>query len=238
MKLICKPRFGGGGENTFLADNFIGNRSHTGNNFVFQRYIEGMPCSVSLVVGKEIMPVALNEILAGWREMNADNFRYCGNITPFAVNSKEVRDAMIQTAIETAELFDLRGSAGVDFIYADKPYVLEINPRFQGSLDSVEWSCDVNLFRLHMLGIEGKRIEIPKPRRYAARAILFARRDSEVKTNLAGNPFFADIPPSGFYDKDAPLVSILASRHSREDVLSKILGRKDMFLSLNQKSGF
>jgi|Deesub1362B_J571_1020462.scaffolds.fasta_scaffold00807_8 hypothetical protein len=227
--VICKPRIGGGGERTFLNKTL---HLEKDREYIFQRYINGIPCSISLIAGKEVYPIASNEILAGWKEMNAENFRYSGNITPL-VNS-EAKKELAKIAIETAELFDLSGSIGVDFVLADKPYVLEINPRFQGSLDSIEWSYDINLFKLHMLGVEGKNIEIPKPKRYAARAIFFAEKHVEIKTNLAGNPFFADVPPAGFYKKDEPLVSILASGHSRENILGKVLERKNAFLSVNK----
>jgi hypothetical protein len=222
IEVICKPRMGGGGEGAFLSKN-----PELKSNLICQRYVRGFPCSVSLIAGREVKPVALNEILVGWKPMNASNFRYSGNVTPF-IAKKEV----VKVAVETAELFDLSGSIGIDFILADKPYVLELNPRFQGSLDSIEWSCDINLFRLHMLGVEGKDIETPKPRRYAARAILFADRRIEVKKSPAGNPFFADVPSRGVYEKGDPLVSILASDSSRKGVLRKVIERRDMFMRM------
>jgi len=231
---ICKPRFGGGGEGTFLKRTFLPDNKISPNDreYIFQRYIKGIPCSVSIIVGRETIPVALNEILAGWKEMNAESFRYSGNITPLKVKEEEKKELM-KLAIETAELFDLSGSIGVDFVLADKPYVLEINPRFQGSLDSIEWSCDINLFKLHVLGVEGKKIELPKVKRYAARTILFANKDIEIKnSNLTGNPFFADIPSSSFYRKEEPLVSILASAPSKEKTIEKILKRKKEFLNI------
>lgn len=224
---ICKPRFGGGGERTLVS-----RKPQQGDDgeYIFQRYIKGIPCSVSLIAGKEITPIALNEILAGWKEMNAYDFRYSGNITPFTI--KEKKKELIKLAVETAELFNLSGSIGVDFVLADKPYVLEINPRFQGSLDSIEWSCDTNIFRLHMLGVEGRRIEAPKIKRYAARTILFADRDIKIRSlNLIGNPLFADIPPPGFYREEEPLISILAAAYSREEVIRRVVERKMAFLS-------
>jgi len=226
-KTIVKPRRGGGGENVKLYRNDV-----IPKDFIFQRYIDGIPCSVSLIAGKEVYAISVNRILAGWREMNANGFKYAGNFAPFTPDP-EMKNKLIKTAIETVELFDFYGTVGVDFVLADKPYVLEVNPRFQGSLDCVEWSCDINLFRLHMLGVNGKKINVQKPRRFAARTILFADRRIEVKISPAGNPFFADIPCIGdIYDKDWPLVSILASGKSENDVLDKILKRKDMFMKM------
>ncbi|MCS7122270.1 MAG: ATP-grasp domain-containing protein [Archaeoglobaceae archaeon] len=214
---IMKPRIGGGGEEVRL-----GNEDR--NGFIKQRFIDGIPCSVSLIVGREITPIAVNKMIVGWKELNAKGFRYAGNITPLDV-SNEVRKEIEKIAIETVSLFDLLGSVGVDFILAEKPYVLEINPRFQGSLDTVEWSCDVNLFKMHVMAFEGKKVEKPKLKRVAIRAILFSPERVKVLDDLSGNPFYADIPNRGdVYEKDDPLVSILATK------LEEVIRRKEIFM--------
>ncbi|MDI9646502.1 MAG: ATP-grasp domain-containing protein [Archaeoglobales archaeon] len=218
-KAILKPRFGGGGEN--IEFSYIKKEG-----FILQRYIEGIPCSVSLIVGKEIVPIASNLILSGWKEVYSSGFRYSGNVTPFLNNAVE---EMEKIAIETVAIFDLVGSIGVDFVLADKPYVLEINPRFQGSLDSVEWCCDVNVFELHMKSLENQRIERPKYKRFAARAILFAPCDIKINASPFGNAFFADVPKLGCrYQKGEPVVSLLASGY---DWKEKIIERRDLFLN-------
>jgi len=214
---IVKPRRGGGGTGVFLSEEPVNS-----NEFICQRYINGVLCSASLLCGKEIKVVALNHLLSGWKEMNAPDFVYSGNITPF-VCDPDIRIEICKIAVETAELFDLQGSVGVDFVIADKPYVLELNPRFQGSIDSVEWSLDVNLFSLHVASCEGKSVHIPKPRRSAGRAILFADRDLKLRIPLA-HPFFADIP-RGEVKKGEPVLSILASGNN---ITSKILERKKL----------
>lgn len=223
-KTIAKPRFGGGGEGIKFAEK-------AEDGYILQRFIEGIPCSVSLISGKEILPIACNLIFSGWKEMNAEAFRYSGNLTPLKID-EEKRKEMEKIAIETVQLFEVKGSIGVDFILGDKPYVLELNPRFQGSLDSVEWSCDVNIFSMHVMAFEGKRVEKPKFRRFAIRAVLFAKEDMIVKKDLTGNPFYADIP-YGFYKKGEPLVSILASG-SYEEVMKKVLERRDLFFEINR----
>ncbi|MET1123848.1 MAG: ATP-grasp domain-containing protein [Archaeoglobaceae archaeon] len=222
-RTILKPRIGGGGE-----DVVFGREEREG--FVKQRFVDGLACSVSLIVGGEATPIAANEILVGWSEMHASGFRYSGNVTPLF--DAEKVEKIEKLAVEVVSLFNLRGSVGVDFVYADKPYVLEINPRFQGSLDSVEWSCDVNVFAMHVAAFEGRKVERVKPKRFAARAVLFAPEKLKVAANLAGNPFFADVPKAGeVYDRGEPLVSILASGGSREEVISRVRERKNVFLS-------
>ena len=235
-KCILKPIRGGGGEEIKVLGN--SNSKGRKEGYLIQRLIEGIPCSASLMVGKEIEVIALNEILAGWNEMNAQGFRYAGNITPFLVE-EEVRKRLISLAEEVCRLFDLRGSVGVDFIIEKssmKPYILEINPRFQGSLDSIEWSTDLNLFNLHMRALEGKSVrdEIKMEfRRVAIRTIYFSDKTMEIKKDVTGNPFYADIPMKGsIYDKDDPVVSILSSGKTRKEVIEKVIGRRNLFLKL------
>ncbi|AGK61539.1 putative ATP-dependent carboligase related to biotin carboxylase [Archaeoglobus sulfaticallidus PM70-1] len=232
-RVIVKPIRGGGGEDIKLLENEI-----CGKDFLIQEYIEGFPCSASLIVGKDAEVISLNRILAGWSEMNADGFRYSGNTTPLDVK-QELRKKLSRLAVELCELFELKGSVGVDFVVDRNmnPYIIEMNPRFQGSLDAIEWSMDVSLFRLHYLAVEGKKVEVPKARRFAGRFVLFADRTIEIRRNLFGNPFFADIPFKGtVYQKDDPVVSILCSGNSESDVMEKAVDRRNLFLKLNHSA--
>ena len=229
-KIIAKPRKGGGGEEIHFLNEL--NKAEK-SDYIYQRYIDGIPCSVSLIASENyVVPIAINKMFVGWKEMNADGFRYCGNLTPFIVDSEE-KNELIKIAVETASLFDLLGSVGVDFILADKPYVLELNPRFQGSLDSIEWSCDTNLFKLHVKGFFGEKVEIPKFYRLAARAILFADKKVDIRCSPIGNPFFADIPfVNQTYESKDPVVSILSADKSESEVINKIIERKKIFYNL------
>jgi|Deesub1362A_J573_1020465.scaffolds.fasta_scaffold00219_26 hypothetical protein len=230
---IIKPVKGGGGEDI--------TRCKSGDvpieNFLIQRFIDGDPCSISLMVGERIVPIAPNLIIAGWREMNSSGFRYTGNITPLNSPPEIIRE-LERISVEVCELFDLGGSVGVDFVVdkEGKPYILEINPRFQGSLDSIEWSTDVNLFKLHIDTTTGKKIERPKIKRIAGRFILFAKKRIEITSEVVGNPFFADIPKKGvIYEKDDPITSILASGQRIEEIKRKAVERKNVFLKLQHR---
>jgi hypothetical protein len=225
---ILKPVRGGGGEDIRMLDS-------TEGDYIVQRLIRGYPCSASVVVGREVTVIALNKIIAGWKEMNSSGFKYTGNITPLSART-DVRREVEKLAVEVCEIFDIQGSVGVDFIVEDgteSVYILEINPRFHGSLDSIEWSSDTLLFRFHALALERKKIEKPHFHRYAGRFIFFASDRFMVKKELTGNPFYADIPKRGYiYEKDDPIVSILSSSSSEEEVVRLAIRRKDLFLNL------
>lgn len=237
FELICKPRMGGGGEKVFAANtassdslNSLESLEFLDEEYICQRYVEGSACSVSIMAGRVKTVVAVNEILVGWKAMNTQGFTYSGNITPLSHQLTEVEyKELIRTAVETVDLFDLRGSVGVDFVMGDKPYVLEINPRFQASVDSIEWSHDINMFRSHLDSVEGGRVETPKAKRFASRSILFADRTTEINKCMTGNPFFADVPPNDVYSRGDPLVSILCSGSSRKELLDKTIQRMRLF---------
>ena len=238
-RCILKPVKGGGGEDIRILDNSKTKEEVENKGFIIQRLVDGFPCSASVLAGKDIHVIALNEILAGWGKMNARDFRYCGNLTPL-VADEELRKNLISLAEDVCSLFDLKGSVGVDFVVersSMKAYILEINPRFQGSLDSIEWSTDLNVFELHMKALKGEVVKDKiNYRRFAIRAIFFATDVVRINQELSGNPFFADIPTKGtVYQKEDPVVSILASEDSKEKVVNKALSRKDLFLKLQSK---
>ncbi|ADC65054.1 protein of unknown function DUF201 [Ferroglobus placidus DSM 10642] len=218
---ILKPRIGGGGEGIKFGEI-------NEDGYVHQEFVEGIPCSVSAVRSeKEFVVAGVNLMLVGDRNFFASKFKYCGNVTPFV---HERVEEMVKIAEDLGEHFELIGNYGVDFILGDDVYVLEVNPRFQGSLDSIELSSDVNLFELHVRAVEGKKLEKVKPKRTAARAVVFAPRRVKIKVSPTGNPFFGDIPVRGeVYDKESPLLSVFATGNNYYE---KLLSRRNLYFKM------
>ncbi len=213
---VVKPRYGSGGTENRLVK---GHADYDKKREILQRYVDGTPCSVCVIsTGEGSVAIAVNRQLLGveWAGQNRP-FTYCGNITPFP--SRDVE----KIAEDVVESLDLIGCNGVDFVIGDRPYVIEVNPRFQGSLDSIELSTDVNLFRLHVDACRGKLPEKPSPKRYAGRIILFSRTDIRTPVDLTGNPFLADIPPvNRRIGAGSPILSVLATGQSEIDVTGKL----------------
>lgn len=81
-----------------------------------------------------------------------------------------------------------------------------------------------------MRAVEGKKLEKVKPRRTAARAIVFTPRRMRIKVSPTGNPFFGDIPVRGeIYDRDFPLVSVFATGGNYYE---KLLSRRDLYFKM------
>lgn len=231
--LMIKPIVGSGGMRNVIVRNEAEMNNFKdyfdSHDFIAQEFIEGIPCSASLIsTGDDAAVVALNEQLIGLPWLTRVPFAYCGNITPFHTKFKE---EMIQYAEQIAVEFKLRGSNGVDFIATGKGIqLIEINPRFQGSLDTVELSTGLNIFDAHVRSFEGELPEIRESRCFAAKAIIFAGKEvmitkeiSDILIKCMDKGGAADIPRQGLtIHPDEPVMTLLATSRTRMTVLDKI----------------
>ena len=229
---IIKPRFGAGGmENRLVID--LKDLEMTMNvldssQYLLQEYINGTVTSVSIIsTGKQAVAIAVNEQLAGIDTLTGMPFAYCGNITPYI---SEYNDWMRETSMNLAKELALVGSNGVDFIITDKgPVVLEVNPRFQGSIDTVERSTGLNIFRLHHESFQGKLPVCGDSQCFSIKTIFFAPRRLVVEKRVYdylvqcyNEGTAADVPSKGTVcEKDEPVVSFLSEGSSRMEVVSQ-----------------
>ncbi|MCD4840470.1 MAG: ATP-grasp domain-containing protein [Methanosarcinales archaeon] len=229
---IIKPRLGAGGmENRLVID--LKDLEMTMNvldssQYLLQEYINGTVTSVSIIsTGKQAVAIAVNEQLAGIDTLTGMPFAYCGNITPYI---SEYNDWMRETSMNLAKELALVGSNGVDFIITDKgPVVLEVNPRFQGSIDTVERSTGLNIFRLHHESFQGKLPVCGHSQCFSIKTIFFAPRRLVVEKRVYdylvqcyNEGTAADVPSKGTVcEKDEPVVSFLSEGSSRMEVVSQ-----------------
>jgi predicted ATP-grasp superfamily ATP-dependent carboligase len=231
--LMIKPICGSGGMMNSVVKGedelaAIQARSET-SEFIAQEFVEGIPCSASLIgTGYDASVIALNEQLIGIPGLTRLPFAYCGNITPFLTDRKS---EMMQYSEQIALEFGLMGSNGVDLIQTDDGIVvIEVNPRFQGSLDTIELSCGTNIFDAHIRSFSG---EIPAPmrhQRFAAKNILYACKSTIVNERLYDRLIkcmkmerAADIPEKGWtVREDEPLTTMLETGRRREIALEKV----------------
>jgi len=229
---IIKPRVGAGGmENRLVID--LKDLEMTMNvldssQYLLQEYINGTVTSVSIIsTGKQAVAIAVNEQLAGIDTLTGMPFAYCGNITPYI---SEYNDWMRETSMNLAKELALVGSNGVDFIITDKgPVVLEVNPRFQGSIDTVERSTGLNIFRLHHESFQGKLPVCGHSQCFSIKTIFFAPRRLVVEKRVYdylvqcyNEGTAADVPSKGTVcEKDEPVVSFLSEGSSRMEVVSQ-----------------
>ncbi|MHC1579666.1 MAG: ATP-grasp domain-containing protein [Candidatus Alkanophagales archaeon] len=232
--IVVKPVFGGGGLENFLCfreselRRFVSSASS--RNFIFQEFIKGEHTSVSVISSKGgSLSVSANEQLLGMPELGARRpFLYCGNISPLDERRLGRTTArMEELAEEVVRRLRLVGSNGVDFVSSEKEdFVIEVNPRFQGSLDTVELAFGVNVFDAHVKAFDG-RIHLDEeeltPKRYAARLIVFAERDVRVERSLDVHGV-ADVPEVGrVIKREMPIASAISTGGTRAEALSRAL---------------
>ena len=132
---VVKPRCGCASEDTRVCTDFT---QHEG--FIATEYIEGEHLSVSLVCGEKTLPLTVNKQMIDIHPENENsNIGYNGNLTPYqTLRQKE----LYKTAIAATDALSCRGYVGVDIVLADKPYVVDVNPRPTTSLFSISKVMD------------------------------------------------------------------------------------------------
>ena len=229
LPLMVKPRRGAGGvENRLVyTDEEL---ALLEGDLIVQQFVRGTPASVSVIAdGERAVAISANEQLIGTEWLGGAGFRYCGNISPLeAPGAGAASAAMMSTAEEIITRLQLVGSNGVDFILADSgPLVLEVNPRFQGSLDAVEISTGLNLFQAHLLSFDGVLPKRPQPRGYGGRGVLYAEDDLKIDGDLrAVTRWIADVPsPGSSLKRGEPVTSILSSAGDGDGALALLRRR-------------
>ncbi len=175
--------------------------------YVAQSLVDGIPASVSCVAdGRRARAIAVNrQILRGEGE-RAHGF--AGSVTPFG---HPLAGDMVACAERIAAASGCVGSIGIDFMAGERPWAIEINPRFQATLDTVEMAIGESVFAMHMDACRGAIPSArPVARGVAIRRILFAERDMRLSADLAPlAPRVADIPwPDTEFEEGNALVSV------------------------------
>ena len=177
---LRKPVRGGGGR---------GVREWRGGaldgDVVVQERISGLACSAAAVAdGRSAVVLGVSEQLIGHRGLGGRGYAWCGNLVPPRLEAPQRRALAVAARAICAHLaraFSLRGLFGVDLVWdGERAWVVEVNPRPTGSLESVEAAHEVGVFAAHLDGCAGRLPPVAPaeaPRRAAGKAILFAGRD-------------------------------------------------------------
>jgi predicted ATP-grasp superfamily ATP-dependent carboligase len=208
---MLKPREGSGGWRNRVV-NSTGERDAWTSQFgdvpvITEEIVDGVPCSVSCLANAGgAVAVAVNrQILRG---SSGSAFGFCGSVTPYR-NGREQDLAAYAERIAAAS--GCLGSIGVDFVSGGRIAAIEVNPRFQATLDTIEMATGINLFSAHVAAFRGIFPErMPSCRQVAVREILFADRDLTVTTDLKRlHPAIADIPwPGSCFEEGQAVVSV------------------------------
>ncbi|MGZ5545358.1 MAG: ATP-grasp domain-containing protein [Limisphaerales bacterium] len=221
--VILKPRRGVAGQGIVMVrdkqhlQRIIGQYQENGrDDFLLEEYVRGKDASASVLsTGKQAHTIAINEQLLGLKGLGPiTRFRWCGNVTPLRTKfAKEIEE--IANSVTTD--LGLVGTNGIDFVIgANGPVVIEINPRFQTTLDSVDRALGFSIVDAHIRSCQGELVTPPRPSRFACFLTYFAERDFQV-TKTCDHANYMDIPRKGTFIKYAkPVISVIGCGKSRD----------------------
>lgn len=223
--VMAKPRRGAGGWRNAVIRGVDEEKQwaslYPDIPYIRQRVVEGIPASVCCVAnGHAARAIAVNEQLL--RGDGESAFGFSGSVTPF---DHPLAGQMIALAEKIVASSGCTGTLGIDFVVGrDTPWVIEVNPRFQGTVDTVEMAYACNLFQYHVNACAGTLPEAPVMQEYAARRILFADRDMTVGVDLKDlAPIVSDIPwPGTFFEEEQAIVSVSGTGKTRTEALSAL----------------
>lgn len=222
-KFIVKPVIGAGGKDIRRFEEK--NENSDFSRFMLQEVIEGKSISTSVLSTKDDAKAILTseQIIGNGKLGQPDEFAYCGNVVPYSDDPN-----IKKTAEDVIKELSLVGSNGVDMIERDgEIYIIEANPRFQGTLECAEAVLGINMFNAHFNASNGTLIDIPEPNGYAVKMVVFAKWRS-----IAGDLNFEgvyDIPEKNvIIEKDEPAATVVASGETLEEAVKngqKIVNR-------------
>jgi predicted ATP-grasp superfamily ATP-dependent carboligase len=215
-KFIVKPIVGAGGKGIKRFEETSENTNF--NGLMLQEFIEGQNVSASVLSTQNEAKTILTsrQILGEGGLGQPDEFAYCGNLVPYT-NDPEIKKTAEDAVIELS----LVGSNGVDMIHTGEDiYVIEVNPRFQGTFECAENVLGINMVDAHIKACNGTLIETRDPDKFAVKMVIFAKRRS-----IAGDLNFEgvyDIPERNvIIEKDEPAATVVASDKKLENAIYK-----------------
>ena len=222
-KFIIKPLEGSGGMGIQNIDQIDPDAEI--HNVILQEIVDGHDVSASVLsTGDEATTILTSEQLIGkgWLGQK-EKYGYCGNIVPFTEKTSLNNHSNIKHFKDVAEevVRDLKliGSNGVDMILKNNEiYVIEVNPRLQGTYEVAEAALGINMGKAHIMACRGELIEIPSLKKFAVKMIVFAKKRTIVgDLNIKG---VNDIPAQNvIIEEGEPVATVLTSGRILENTI-------------------
>jgi predicted ATP-grasp superfamily ATP-dependent carboligase len=191
-----------------------------------QKSVDGIHASVSFLASEKGAKVlTINEQLLGLSLLfQPEPFGYCGNIVPLHFSDSIIKKC--NCIVEKIALhFGLKGSNGIDLVISEEgsPYVVEVNPRFQGTLECVERVLGINLVESHINACLYDSLPIIKGQTstFCTRLILYAHKRVSAP-DLATFQEARDIPfRETIIEKGEPLCSVVTEGKTKNASFQK-----------------
>jgi predicted ATP-grasp superfamily ATP-dependent carboligase len=211
---LVKPARSGGGHGIHPLGDLLGSPSFptdwVDRPLMVQERLEGRLASLSFTSGEnQFRALSTTLQIAG---NDSSPYKYLGNIAPLDA-PPSVGTRMREIASDIASEFGLRGSNGVDFmLVGGEVYVLEVNPRLQGSLEVVEKASGTHVFEAHVKACRGEPVSPPESRGegFFGRRVVYAPHEVVVP-GLGQTEHLKDVPiPNTHVRGGGPVCTVLA----------------------------
>lgn len=233
---LRKPRAGAAGQGVGFTDSATAEGRRSGRDY-WQQYIPGPSLSAVLTrVGSDAQLLGVTEQIIGAAWLNAPAFRYAGNIGPVRL-PHPIGDQVLQAGRAIGAGCELRGLFGLDFIlHADRPWVVEVNPRYPASAEVLELATGIRVLAHHRHafdptltmekaatgtgGVVGKAI-LYSPRRFAMPQLDGI---GELGTATGGPARLADVPAAGeVIEAGWPVLTLLVAAADRDACVRRLM---------------
>jgi predicted ATP-grasp superfamily ATP-dependent carboligase len=252
--MVIKSEKSGGGLGVYLINSierflerFQNLQELKRSKFLIQKFIPGPSMSCSFISnGINGKIVSYSKQIIGEKRYGCQNdFAYCGNImsaeisNPETPKNRHLTEQMSNIIDKLIKSSGIVGSNGIDFILMDNAEVcfIELNPRFQATIDLFEDMTGENLLQMHLKSIINK--ELPKNIDYSnkqvfLKAIYYSPLDFYILTDIQSLNF-RDVPLIGSMNyKGAPLCSSVMVGTSEIEAFEKSLDDRDLITRVLQ----
>jgi predicted ATP-grasp superfamily ATP-dependent carboligase len=201
----------------------VSSRLNPLKDYILQEFLSGESYNVNFIGdGETATPVFLSKQLFD----PARKFEYMGNVGP--VLPKGAEEVIQDYALFLGDL-KLKGVLGVDFILDHKEefYLIDVNPRLQGSFEVIEDSLGINMFEYHFSSWLGNTPPIPESKIFAGKTVVNASKDS-ISPSFNHYKFIRDVPYENVrINRGEPVCTVTSTGSSIKDVESKLASRSD-----------
>ncbi|MDF1540969.1 MAG: ATP-grasp domain-containing protein [Candidatus Thorarchaeota archaeon] len=192
---------------------------------IVQDYVLGLDVSASvLCTGTDAYCLSIQEQLIGLPSAGRhSDFVYCGNRIPANLEERILKKIRRVSEQISASL-GLKGSIGIDYVVSHNGelWLLEVNPRFQGSLEMLERSANISVSELHILACNGELPQKVPEYTPTTKMIVYANRDGTVP-DLSTYSGTVDRSPTGVeVHKGDPVCSIIESGMNSDEVYKRV----------------
>lgn len=219
--IVLRPRVSGGGSGIRVFSNPVSLEASLEKRDDFelfvQEYVSGIDISASVLASHDrAITLSVQGQLIGMPSAGRNcDFAYCGNYTPV-----DLPDEVLSRVTEFSELLvtslRLVGSNGIDYMLGDdgEIYLIEVNPRIQGSLELLEIVSDVSVSAMHLQACSGILPESLPVWNPGVKMIVYAGRDGIVRDLDQFQPVVDISAPGIAVNRGDPICTIIRTGSS------------------------